>query len=497
MKIGYSITDFKISSVRIYRFTLYAFLALIVVFIAAELSIGLRSTAVELLLPSGIGITLMILLSYRFPGSSALKTGSIVLIYIIMEAHFINNPTIYHAIIFWFPFVPLIALIIMGTRASLLWIGILLVTFVLDSMYTQTLVGDSYPVDIRSDQYLFTAFIFTIAISTNSFILYHLLGKAYLTAEQKKAELESIKEETESRRTILEEYMRAFIEFSKDESNFNQGQLHLFRSICKTTAQTLDVNRVSVWLFDKTNTKLIRHYLYDETNESDEILELERSHFPNYFEALSNEPYIMASDARNDVHTREFTESYLTPLNIYSMLDCPITIDRTPIGVICCEQQQAIKHWKTEDTLFIQSFVDFIAMSYKNQRIEGLVQELRQTNQELISKNKEIELMNAALDTTVQRRTDDLKNKNARLTEYSFINSHLLRAPLSRILGLSQAISKEVTSTKERELIEALIQSSDELDSIIRKINEVLYSGNGLTREDLERIEEKVEAERQ
>jgi light-regulated signal transduction histidine kinase (bacteriophytochrome) len=56
----------------------------------------------------------------------------------------------------------------------------------------------------------------------------------------------------------------------------------------------------------------------------------------------------------------------------------------------------------------------------------------------------------------VRERTHELEVQNEKLTEYDFINSHLLRAPLARILGLADLLCLENTSVSDRELIESL-----------------------------------------
>lgn len=496
MKIGIGLTDYKIRSEKIYKFTLLAFGALLSAIVAAEVFLDLRATSIEIIVPFMAALFTTIAFALRFPNSKLVKTLFVTLLFAMIEVHFLYQPVIFHTIIFWFPFVPLLSLIIAGTLSSVIWIGILLVTLVFNSFYLNLTVGNSYTIEIFNIPVLVSAIIFTVAISTNSFILYHLLGKAYFTADQKNRELEEVKEKIDGKKNLLEQYMRQFIQFSKNESNFNNGSANLFKAICKTTASTFSINRVSIWLFDQDDASLLRHYLYEADNETDEIIQLDRTDFPNYFAALKTQPFIMAADAQTHEFTKEFTEDYLKPLDIYSMLDCPITVNRQPIGVICCENQHAIKNWNLEDTLFLQSFADFIAMNYKNQRIEELMAELRQTNKELRSKNKEIEVMNNALDTTVRKRTKALKTQKAQLTEYSFINSHLLRAPLTRILGLSQHLLDEAECSKDTELFGALIESSEELDTIIRKINDVLYAGNGLTREDLISIENDLKADK-
>jgi signal transduction histidine kinase len=177
------------------------------------------------------------------------------------------------------------------------------------------------------------------------------------------------------------------------------------------------------------------------------------------------------------------------------MLDCPIVMNGKPIGVICCENQVTMTAWGTEEVIFIQSMAENISICYKNLEINYLMEQVRERNIELVEKTNEIETMNEelismneSLEETVQKRTSELETQNKQLTEYAFINSHILRAPLARILGLSYLFSSEVTADKDKQLLEALIVSSKELDLIIRKISDLLYDGNNMSREDIQAI---------
>ncbi|MFY0628390.1 MAG: PAS domain S-box protein [Reichenbachiella sp.] len=80
---------------------------------------------------------------------------------------------------------------------------------------------------------------------------------------------------------------------------------------------------------------------------------------------------------------------------------------------------------------------------------------------------------------------DDMQLRNKKLAEYAFINSHLLRAPLVRILGLAELVSKEVILSEHQELLESFKTSADELDAIVSKINETLDQRRDLNREDI------------
>jgi signal transduction histidine kinase len=148
--------------------------------------------------------------------------------------------------------------------------------------------------------------------------------------------------------------------------------------------------------------------------------------------------------------------------------------------------------------------------NYKNQRVKSLLLEISGKNSELIEKNNEIvgmnkelsslneELytMNECLEEIVKFRTKELELRNAQLTEYAFINSHMLRAPLSRILGLSFLLSKEATTIKDSQIsaiVDGLLTSTNELDLIVRKISNVLYEGNNLTREEINTVSAKIQ----
>lgn len=79
----------------------------------------------------------------------------------------------------------------------------------------------------------------------------------------------------------------------------------------------------------------------------------------------------------------------------------------------------------------------------------------------------------------------DLQSRNKQLAEYAFINSHLLRAPLARILGLAELVTKRVILSEHKELLENFKVSAHELDTIVSKINDVLDKRKDLDREDI------------
>jgi serine phosphatase RsbU (regulator of sigma subunit) len=203
----------------------------------------------------------------------------------------------------------------------------------------------------------------------------------------------SLTKHVEEKNSRLEKYLNALIDQSRSKSlslENGQNQTSLFERLIIAAAENLKTQRVSIWLFNADKSALIRSLQYDDKVITEDPYELDRANYPNYFEAIQTQPFILAKDAVNDHSTKEFTTSYLIPLGIKSMLDCPIIIDGESIGVICCEYTAGYADWGNEEVLFIESLSDFISLHIKNKRIQSLLSELNLKNQEIHLKNTEI-----------------------------------------------------------------------------------------------------------
>jgi signal transduction histidine kinase len=100
--------------------------------------------------------------------------------------------------------------------------------------------------------------------------------------------------------------------------------------------------------------------------------------------------------------------------------------------------------------------------------------ELTRANHELTSLNQQVRTMNHELENRVTARTRELVERNEKLTEYAFMNAHLLRSPVSRIKGLINlfGITKEA---EEKERVQSLLnETAEELDHVIHTISDRL-----------------------
>lgn len=147
-------------------------------------------------------------------------------------------------------------------------------------------------------------------------------------------------------------------------------------------------------------------------------------------------------------------------------------------------------------TLFLVQFNYSKKLKKYSTSLEEIVnsrtEELRNTVEELNHANEELTSMNDGLDLMVKNRTAELEDRNLQLTEYAFINSHLLRAPLARILGLTDLIRMETTDPKTQELMDKLFNSCEELDEIIKLMSTQLSDGSILNYAQKEDLKNKI-----
>ncbi len=135
------------------------------------------------------------------------------------------------------------------------------------------------------------------------------------------------------------------------------------RRITEISSRALRVDRASIWIFNKENTELVCLDLYEsgvDSHSSGHTLTLKD--FPHYISAISEGRVIAAHDAQSDIRTSEFTESYLKPLGIISMLDTPLRLSGQLIGVLCHEHIGSARQWAADEEAFAGSMSDIIAL---------------------------------------------------------------------------------------------------------------------------------------
>jgi trehalose-phosphatase len=162
-----------------------------------------------------------------------------------------------------------------------------------------------------------------------------------------------------------------------------------FAAIIERAALTLEVERVSIWLFDAERTKISCLDLYERTpGRHSQGLELTAASYPAYFAALESERIIAAHDAGTDPRTREFLDNYLLPLGITAMLDAPVLLGGRLAGVVCHEEVGTPRHWTPDEQSFAGAIADLCAIAIEEDERDALLKRERQARAEAEEANR-------------------------------------------------------------------------------------------------------------
>jgi PAS domain S-box-containing protein len=184
----------------------------------------------------------------------------------------------------------------------------------------------------------------------------HYEGSLLDIARQKQDE-----EAVQNRSNQVIRHQAALLELAKLEFSDLDSAL---KTITEIQAWTLDVDRVSVWLFNPEHTAIICHDLFQKTqNTHSKSMVLEARQYPRYFRALEGSCVIAADDTFIDPRTNEFAESYLRPQKIVSMMDIPIRLHGQVTGVVCHEHTGMMRKWTLEEQQYAISSGDIVALA--------------------------------------------------------------------------------------------------------------------------------------
>lgn len=155
----------------------------------------------------------------------------------------------------------------------------------------------------------------------------------------------------------------SLMSIAHNSSFIGRNKNYKIQSVIRSCAQQLAVSRVSVWRFSDNANALICEQLYNhKNNHFEQGLMLKKNDYPHYFAALNENRIIAASHAHTDTRTAEFTEDYLKPLSIMSLLDAPIFLQGKIYGALCIEHCDQIKQWDVAELSYAASIADTISL---------------------------------------------------------------------------------------------------------------------------------------
>jgi PAS domain S-box-containing protein len=97
---------------------------------------------------------------------------------------------------------------------------------------------------------------------------------------------------------------------------------------------------------------------------------------------------------------------------------------------------------------------------------------------QLDEKGIPVKMIGACLDVTESRQyTKAIEQQNENLRNIAFVQSHVVRAPLARLMGAIGLIKNYINSEQEnKQILEYILASAEELDKIIREISDKTHA---------------------
>lgn len=150
----------------------------------------------------------------------------------------------------------------------------------------------------------------------------------------------------------LRNYISAFSDILSFQAE-NHNLKFSAEQITIKIAESINVNRASIWLYNEEKSGIVCLTLYEQDKKRhSEGAALAKADFPKYFKVLEGNMTLAAEDAHTHPGTAEFSEVYLKPNGINSMLDVPIFVKGEMAGLICHEHTGPKRKWTSDEENF-------------------------------------------------------------------------------------------------------------------------------------------------
>lgn len=155
------------------------------------------------------------------------------------------------------------------------------------------------------------------------------------------------------------------------------------RTIAQTVADTIEVERVEVWLAEVERGPSQCAELFERTpRRHTRGRQPSLTVHPKYSAALRAERSIIASDARRDPRTAEFNEAHFIPLGIGALIDMAVRTGGQVVGTFSVEHVGPPREWLDEEVSFVNEAAGLVAVAIESARRRETERALEQNEAE-------------------------------------------------------------------------------------------------------------------
>ncbi|MEH2051821.1 sensor histidine kinase [Nostoc sp.] len=270
-----------------------------------------------------------------------------------------------------------------------------------------------------------------------------------LQVKQRTQDLQQEIQERINSEQKLRQHHRVLAELTNHKALFEGNLETAFKVITEKAANALEVERVSVWLFNDQRTKLQCISLYERSNQKHSAgLERNLADYLIYYKAVVALSTIAIIDTRTDLRVQELWDKLLEPNNIVSLIDTSVWVGGKIVGTVLYEQIDTPRTWEISEENFVSSIAEFVALTLE-------VCDRKQAESALREAQEAAEVANRAKSTFLGNINHDLRN------------------PLSSILGITEALKDGVygpVSEEQQQSLTILESSGKNLLELISQI---------------------------
>lgn len=174
-------------------------------------------------------------------------------------------------------------------------------------------------------------------------------------------------DDLKEREKILLKHNKVLMDLAKSEAMQDGDLKAILREITESVAETLEVERVAIWLYNQDRSRVYCADLYElMADKHHSGMEMAPERFPRYFEILENSRFVASQNAHLEKKLREFTQNYLYPRGITSVLDAAVRLRGRTVGAVCLEHVGPSRVWTAEEKNFTASMADVAALAIES-----------------------------------------------------------------------------------------------------------------------------------